>query len=389
MTRMPAAVTLALGLTTVGSFGQTVLMAQDAPSLVAALTRRADARLRALHEEADRLASQERTILGELRKLELTRQIAEEEFQLADTAVTEAATQLEALSAQVAILERTRDEERPRLAARFAEMYKLGRGRYARLLLSVTDARRLGRTARTVAALADRDRARVQAYEARLATLQASRAEVGTRRRSLDARRAEAAAARGTANAAIAARTALVNEIDASRDLNAELISELQAAQRRLDATLSSTGTVPVALPIGSFRGALPWPVAGAITRKSPGSWLAQRPGIEMPAQEGAPVQAVYEGVVAYAGSFEGLGNLVIVDHGEQAFSLYGHLLDLAVGRGVQVTSQQALGRVGLTTHGSPALYFELRVNGKSVDPAAWLERRTEPRDGSTEPEGR
>lgn len=387
--RMPAAVALGLlGLTTVGSIGQPLLVsAQDAPTLVA-LTRRADARLRALHEEADRLATQERTILGELRKLELTRQIAEEEFHQADTAVTEAATQLDALSAQVAILERTRDEERPRLAARFAEMYKLGRGRYARLLLSMTDARRLGRTARTVASLADRDRARVQAYEARLATLQASRAEVGTRQRSLDARRAEAAAARAAANAAIAARAALVREIDASRDLNAELISELQAAQRKLDTTLSSAGTPPVALPIGAFRGALPWPVAGATLGKTSGAWLAQRPGIELSAQEGAPVQAVYDGIVAYAGSFEGLGNLVIVDHGEQTFSLYGHLLDLAVGRGVQVTSQEALGRVGLTTNGSPALYFELRVNGKSVDPAAWLERRIEPRTGPSGPEG-
>lgn len=362
--------------------------AQEAPSR-AALTRRANARLRALHEEADRLVSQERTILGQLRKLEIARQIALEEFEQADTAVTEASTKLDALNAQVSILEHTRDEERPRLAARFAEMYKLGRGRHARLLLSVTTVRGLGRTVRTLASLADRDRARLRAYEAQLVTLQASRAEMGALQRTLDARRAEAGQARATTDAAIAAQAALVREIDARRDLNAQLVTELQAAQQKLEATFASTGTVPIALPLHSFRGALPWPVVGTTVRRPSGATLAPHPGMEIAAAEGTPVRVVHDGVVAYAGSFDGLGNLVIVDHGEQTFSLYGHLLDLAVGRGASVTAQQALGRVGLTTLGTPALYFELRVNGKSVDPPSWLERRPAPAERPAESEGR
>lgn len=370
--------------TAIGLLGVTLLVVAIGPRLVAgqddpshaALTRRASARLRALHDEADRLASQERTVLGELRKLELARQIAQEEFLQADTAVMAATTQLEALNAQVETLERTRDEERPRLASRFAEMYKLGRGRYTKLLLSVTDVRGLGRTVRTLASLADRDRARVRAYEARLITLQASRTELGSQQRTLDARRADAAKARVTTDAAIAAQAALVREIDARRDLNAQLVSELQAAQQKLDATLSTGGTVPVALPIGSFRGALPWPVAGTTVRRPQGPGMAQRTGVEIAAPEGTPVRAIHDGVVAYAGSFDGLGNLVVIDHGEQTFSLYAHLLDIAVGRGASVAAQQSLGRVGLTTVGAPALYFELRVNGKSVAPPSWLERR-------------
>jgi len=367
--------------------GPALRAGQDGPSQLA-LTRRANERLRALYEEADRLASQEQTVLRELRQLEIALQIAREEFQRADTAVTEAATLRDALNAQVATLERTRDEEHPRLAARLAEMYKLGRRRYAKLLLSVTDVRGLGRSIRSLASLADRDRARVRAYEARLGTLQATRAELEAQQRALDGRRAEAATARATTEAAVAAQTARIREIDARRDVNAKLVSELQTARQQLEATIARAEPVPVALPIASFRGALPWPVMGTV-RRPQGPAMSQRPGLEIAASEGTPVQAVHNGAVAYAGSFDGLGNLIIVDHGEQTFSLYGHLLDVAVGRGVTVSAQQPLGRVGLTIFGSPALYFELRVNGKSVDATAWLERRAGPVPGSSPPEAR
>lgn len=378
-----------LALTALASTSASGALAGQNTPVPAALAQRADARLRALHEEADRLASQARTILGELRRLEIARQIAKDAFEQADAATTAAATQREALGAQVAILERARDEERPRLAARFAEMYKLGRGRYARLLLSVSDARGLGRTVRTVATLADRDRARIRAYEGRLRDLETSRAELSTHQRTLDARRAETVAARAKVDAAIASQAALVRDIDTRRDLNAQLVSELQAAQQKLDATLASGGSAPVALPIASFRGALPWPVAADAVRRPQGPAMAQRPGLEILAPEATSVQAIHDGVVAYAGSFEGLGNLVIIDHGEQTFSLYGHLLDVAVGRGVSVTALEVLGRVGLTTMGAPALYFELRVNGKSVDPVEWLERRAGTVERSTDPEAR
>ena len=76
---------------------------------------------------------------------------------------------------------------------------------------------------------------------------------------------------------------------------------------------------------------------------------------------------------MAYAGSFDGLGNLVILDHGAQTFSLYGDLLEMAVGRGVHVDRGQMVGRVGSPLTGSPALYFELRIEGRPVDPLQWL----------------
>lgn len=338
------------------------------------LRQQANDRLLALHAEADRLVNEARGLLGQLRTLEVARQIANEELRRAEAAAVEAGQALEDISRQVAQLEHTRDRERPRLAARFADLYKLGRGRYVRMFLSASNLRQVGQAARTVAAVAARDEARVRGYDARLAELAAARQAARAHQVTLDAKRADAVRAQAAAARAIAAQNALVRDIDERRDLNAQLVGEMQAAQRKLEATLTGVERAPMtALPIGPFRGALPWPSIGAPRRRA-GNAPINRPGLEINGPEGAPVRSVHGGTVAYAGSFEGLGNLIIVDHGEQTFSLYGHLSELLVGRGAVVPAGQEIGRQGASDAGDPTLYFELRVNGKPVDPLPWLE---------------
>jgi septal ring factor EnvC (AmiA/AmiB activator) len=87
-------------------------------------------------------------------------------------------------------------------------------------------------------------------------------------------------------------------------------------------------------------------------------------------------VTAVHEGVVAFADVFSGFGKLVIVDHGAQTFSLYGNLADVGVTRGAHVQHGDAVGTVGVAATGAAGLYFELRVDGRAVDPLEWLRRK-------------
>ena len=102
----------------------------------------------------------------------------------------------------------------------------------------------------------------------------------------------------------------------------------------------------------------------------------AVRNGIEIGAMDGAPVTAVHPGTVDYADQFSGFGNLVIVDHGGNYFSLYGYLGSIAVTSGEHVDAGMELGRVGTAPTGGAALYFEMRVDGRSVDPIQWLKPR-------------
>ncbi|MBI4486190.1 MAG: hypothetical protein HY655_09285, partial [Acidobacteria bacterium] len=141
-----------------------------------ALARRAGERLQSLQREADRLAAQERTLLGDLRKLELDRQIKAEQLRQARADADEVQAELDATTTRIEQLDRQDLSERPELRARLVETYKLGRGRYLRLLLATSDLRRLGQATRAVAVLAKLDRERIVSHKQTLADLKASRA---------------------------------------------------------------------------------------------------------------------------------------------------------------------------------------------------------------------
>jgi len=233
-------------------------------------------------------------------------------------------------------------------------------------------ARRIAEHRRTLAALA-KERTALERDAADLLTRQAA------------ARQARAAAER-----AVTARAALVTRIDARRDLTAQYVGELQLAYDSLQQRLSNLAAghavepasgLPAAIPLGPFRGALDWPVAGRVSGRFGQSagrlgGTAVRNGIEITAPEDASVQAVHGGTVGYAEAFTGFGTLVILDHGANNYSLYGYLGGTAVQRGDVVESGAELGRVGLAPAGPAALYFEMRIDGRSVDPVQWLRPR-------------
>jgi septal ring factor EnvC (AmiA/AmiB activator) len=344
---------------------------------------RATERLRTLRAEADRLLAHEKTLLSELRRLEVERKIEVERLRQIDRDRAAIETELGSTTRLSAALEQRRDAQLPALRARLVELYKLGRGGYVRMLFDVNDARDVGRAIRTVSAMAALDRERVRAHQTTLASLERARASLESRRRELDGLRSEATKSRAALDKAVADRLALVRSIDQRRDLNAQLSSELAAARQQLQQTVTAIGDgTPAALPIGTFRGTLDWPAAGRVmtpfganppTNADPG---ASRNGIEIATAAGTPVTAVHEGVVAYAAPFTGYGTLVILDHGRKAYSLYGYLDGTDLTKGRRVSRDQRLGTVGLSPTGTPLLYFELRIDGRAVDPLQWLKPR-------------
>ncbi|HUK35089.1 MAG TPA: peptidoglycan DD-metalloendopeptidase family protein [Vicinamibacterales bacterium] len=346
-----------------------------------ALSRRAAERLQALQREADRLTADERTLLGDLRKLELDRQIKAEERQQAAEQAADVSAELEANTERTLKLEAEETKSRPELRARLVDMYKLGQGRYLRLLLSTTDMRQVGQAARTLAALAKIDHDRIVTRERMLHELKNVRASLEQRRRQLNTLRVNAEHAEAALEEAVGARNALIRDIDGRRDLNAQLLGELQAAQQKLQATLrdlaSGAPADVAALPIRPFRGDLDWPVVPTGNRRSTRTGTSGvASGLEIDAAEGAAVSVVHEGVVAFADAFGGFGNLVIVEHGVQNFSLYANLLEMSVKKGDRVERGQPIGTVGLAPAGSSELHFELRIDGQSVDPLQWLKKR-------------
>jgi septal ring factor EnvC (AmiA/AmiB activator) len=162
-----------------------------------------------------------------------------------------------------------------------------------------------------------------------LAELKRTRAALEQRSRRLGTLTADAERAQAALGRAAESRSALIRDIDNRRDLNAQLVGELQAAQQKLQATLrdlsaGASAAEPAALPLRPFRGDLEWPVAGALARRpSRQAGASTANGIAIGAAEGSQVSAIHDGC-GYADTFGGFGNLVIVTTAPRASACTG-----------------------------------------------------------------
>ena len=207
-------------------------------SAVDAAQKRAADRIRALQRESESLANQERTLLVELRKLEVDRELKSEELAGAERDLQRAREQVASTSARAAALQNTAETQRPDVERRLVQLYKLGHAGYWRMLLDIDNLRSLGRVYRTASALNRLDHDRVEEHRRTLQALETERRALETHVRDAQKLYERALAARAGIDRTVAARTELVASIDSQRDLNAKLAGELESAQQRLQSTL-------------------------------------------------------------------------------------------------------------------------------------------------------
>jgi lipoprotein NlpD len=118
------------------------------------------------------------------------------------------------------------------------------------------------------------------------------------------------------------------------------------------------------------------WPARGELTGRYV-SGDPTRQGIDIAGSAGQPVLAAADGVVVYSGSgLVGYGELVIVKHNEAWLSAYGHNRARLVNEGQLVKAGQQIAEMGRTGAARDMLHFEIRYNGKPVDPLQYLPRQ-------------
>jgi septal ring factor EnvC (AmiA/AmiB activator) len=219
--------------------------------------------------------------------------------------------------------------------------------------------------------------------------------------RVLDEARANAVSANAAASAADAMlrrrtgeldeererKRALASQLGRSRALARGALTELEQAGAALEETVAAwrggaapTEPVPDSPPFPSLRGRLPDPVHGAVLGRfgrvlAPDARTATfRKGVVFEAPAGTPVYAVAAGRVRYAGRFRGYGNVVILDHGSDHFTVSAHLERIDVQLGEPVAAGTPIGAVGDTgSLEGTQLYFEIRRGAEALDPAEWL----------------
>ncbi|WP_371876495.1 LysM peptidoglycan-binding domain-containing M23 family metallopeptidase [Pyxidicoccus fallax] len=121
-------------------------------------------------------------------------------------------------------------------------------------------------------------------------------------------------------------------------------------------------------------QGILDWPLKGVLYGRFGKKGREPHDGIDLAAPSGTPVKTAQEGTVLYAGEQRGYGNIVIVDHGKNIITLYAHNRELRVRTGQRVLRGQVIATVGESGKTSgPHLHFEVRLDGKPVDPLEYL----------------
>lgn len=141
----------------------------------------------------------------------------------------------------------------------------------------------------------------------------------------------------------------------------------------------SASGMRPapsVALSDGDPMPAWQWPATGPILRRFDANSTGKK-GISIGGTHGTPVRAAASGNVVYAGSgLVGYGRLIIVKHNDTYLSAYGHNKELRVNEGDAVRAGQVIAEMGSSGTNRIQLHFEIRRQGKPVDPLRYLPRR-------------
>jgi len=280
------------------------------------------------------------------------------------------------------------------LHRRLVDIYENGDLGYINVLLSAQsfsdfverweDLRRLiAANERTVRARKEAEH-RVASVEAaleatRLQLQQEQQAQVEARNQldTLAAERQNLVNLTGAQRHAVATQVAQMEDLSAAEESQLEAL--IQERQRELAAQRRAAGITGGEEPSGG-SGSFSWPVTGTIT--SPFGWRSNpfggspefHQGLDIAAPTGTTVTAAAGGTVIMAQWYGGYGNYILIDHGGGYSTGYGHLSAIYVSNGQSVKRGQAIGAVGSTGASTgPHLHFEVRIDGKPVDPAPRL----------------
>ena len=326
------------------------------------------------------------------RKSKLQEQLRQAEVELGELqrditanqrAVAASEAELDGLQAQREELEEARNAQQARIALELKTAWQMGQQGQVKVLLNQEDPHTV---ARAMAYYQYFFRARnelVGQYRETLEDLRVLEERIAGTLDQLAAQQAELEQQQAQLVTAQAAREATVASLSTSIESKAEKLKQLEQDRKELEKLLEAIARAVADLevpehyqPFKAARGKMPWPLAakrvnnfGRARNEGKMRWQ----GVTIPAREGSKVNAIHHGRVVYADWLRGSGLLLIIDHGDGYMSLYAHNQSLLREVGEWVKAGTPISTVGNSGgQEQAALYFEIRHQGKPVNPASW-----------------
>jgi septal ring factor EnvC (AmiA/AmiB activator) len=308
---------------------------------------------------------------GDLRKLQEQKAAQQQELE----------TLLRQRSEYLGQLEQRMDQ----LAEQLRRSYRNSRQSRIQLVLNQDDLGRLGRLLAYYDYYARAQADRIALLRSALTTLEVMQQSIDRQLSRLEQLRVEQQAALDGLGAQREQRQVLLAELASQIGSGASRLQELERNRQDLEALIERLTNVLADIPpdlgnhvgVEKQKGRLLMPVQGPVKHAygQSRSGVLNWQGWLIGAKAGTEVAAIAYGRVAFADWLRGYGLLIIVDHGQGYMSLYGYNESLLHDAGAWVEPGDPISIVGTNPGNEQGLYFELRKNGKAIDPAGWLSR--------------
>ena len=269
------------------------------------------------------------------------------------------------------------------LGKRFRQIYKEGPVFPLKIAFSSENASQFLQHLKYMELIAQHDSSLMTVYMNQLEGMKTEKKSLLSVRAKLVRLEKEALGKRGEFKKARQEKKRFLKKIKKKKQFGIRTRKELQNASKNLNSLITKLLSKLVSgegLDILDKKGRLVLPVKGKILNKfgrqkdkQYGSFIVHN-GINIKTRTGTPVRSIFNGKVLYTGELEGYGNLVIIGHGKDFHSLYGHLDRIEVKANQVVQIGDIIGLSGDT--GSlvgETLYLEMREKGKPIEPVRWF----------------
>ena len=283
-------------------------------------------------------------------------------------------------------LEQRIENQRSTIAKQIQAAYKTGNEEPIKLLLNQESPEKLSRILKYYDYLLEARSKKIDQFTADIESLKITLSKIQSIKESLADSRKELEKDKQKLASNLSKRKTTLNKLSQSLQSNNQQLSQYKKQRDELETVIQTVEKVAKAIaPAQDYpsfalsKGKLNWPVRGKLKASygSKRSEYLRWQGWLISASESANIQSVHHGRVVFSDYLRGFGLLVIVDHGDAYMTLYAHNKELLRETGDWVQSGEIIARAG-NTGGltNTALYFEVRENGKPVNPRIWLSKR-------------
>ncbi len=356
--------------------------------------KRLESEISAKRKEKNALKKQEESVLSTLENIDVRVKNLQTDATSIEGKIKKKESEIGYLSIAVEVLDQSIDERRGLITKRVRTLYREGSSGLLKILVPAPNYSDFLKRLHYIKTIAEKETEILSLFEAEQSQMERKTNQLNGMKQQLVSEREPLVVKLTEIGKEKNKKYQLLSRVRNEKSYYEKAITELDESSVQLKALIkkleverrNAKEKEPLLPPLTNFakvKGRLGWPNDGSVIslfgkQKHPkfNTYIFKK-GIEIETSKGEDVRAVHEGSVIYADFFKGYGMMIIMDHGENFYSVYGHLAKLLVSVGDKATKNRALGTVGDTglSEGN-RLYFELRHEGEPMDPLTWLQKR-------------